>query len=163
MPRAGHLNTRRKWGDIMHDLLKEFELWGVDRKEILLPILAKSEDEVKVEFAYKGAYRPITCSRFSHDYNGPARNLAAIVSVIKSARLADQRGIGQVLADMSSLLALPDPSDPHTVLGVTPDWKKDDIRTQYRDLIKKAHPDIEGGDVETFKRIVKAGKGLGVS
>jgi DnaJ-class molecular chaperone len=49
--------------------------------------------------------------------------------------------------------------DPYTILGVARDASADDVRTAYRKLAKKHHPDLNPGNKaaeETFKRVSAA-------
>lgn len=46
--------------------------------------------------------------------------------------------------------------NPYLVLGVSKNSSIDEIKKTYRDLAKKYHPDMEGGDEEKFKEISDA-------
>ncbi len=51
---------------------------------------------------------------------------------------------------MESLPALPDPTDPHQVLGLSHGASEEEIRTRYRVLARGLHPDVQGGDETRF-------------
>ncbi len=42
------------------------------------------------------------------------------------------------------------------ILGVEPGADESTVKSAYRDRIKEVHPDTEGGDEETFRRVQKA-------
>ena len=46
-------------------------------------------------------------------------------------------------------------SDARKILGLSPRYSKEELKTQYRKLAKEHHPD-HGGDATTFKRIQTA-------
>lgn len=46
--------------------------------------------------------------------------------------------------------------NPYTILGVSKDASKDEIKTQYKRLASKHHPDKEGGDTKKFQEIQAA-------
>lgn len=46
-------------------------------------------------------------------------------------------------------------NDARKILGLAPEYSKEELKTQYRTLAKKYHPD-HGGDVKKFKRIQRA-------
>lgn len=48
----------------------------------------------------------------------------------------------------------------HATLGVSPDASPEQIKSAYRSLVQRWHPDREGGDFETFHKIQKAYKRL---
>jgi curved DNA-binding protein CbpA len=43
--------------------------------------------------------------------------------------------------------------DPRTVLGVAPEAGRDEIRSAYRELARRLHPDHAGGDGEALARV----------
>ena len=48
------------------------------------------------------------------------------------------------------------PTDPFKILGISRDAEPDDIKSAFRRLAKKYHPDITGGADEKFRRILLA-------
>ena len=159
----GTLTTNRSWTDLIDDIIEEFRKWGVRRHDIILPKFQESSNtgSVLIEFLWANDWKKVSCSRFGMEHKGPQRNLCALREVIRSTRLADQRGIGKLLADMSSLTALPDPNDPYTVLGVPPGSDTEHIKRAYHSVVKKAHPDT-GGNREWFDKVQAAAQALGV-
>ena len=102
------------------------------------------------------------------DRNAPERNLCAIREVVRSLRLADQRGIGLVMAQAAkSLLALPEPvepGDPDYVLGVRKETPSAVKKAAYRELVKMYHPDTPvTGNRERYDRIRAAAEALGLA
>ena len=82
---------------------------------------------------------------------------------VHSVRLADQRGLGALLAETTRPLALPaGGDDPHSLLGVAPSAPTSAIRQAYLEAAKRHHPDT-GGDPVMFKRSHEAARALGVT
>ena len=52
-------------------------------------------------------------------------------------------------------------SDYYSILGVPKNASQDDIKKAFRTLAHKHHPDKQGGDAETFKKINEAYQTLG--
>lgn len=162
--RLGDLHTNKSWLDSLAELKDEFRKWGVE--DYLLPTKRESEiaRSVTVAFALRGTWVKPECRRWqtTDGQDWQERNIRAIVLAVKAARLADSRGLGALLAEISQPLALPDPNDPSVILGVPPDAPQSVIRQAYLDASKVHHPD-KGGDPEQFKRVHDAGKALGVA
>jgi curved DNA-binding protein CbpA len=76
--------------------------------------------------------------------------------------MADQRGIGATLAQVAELIALPDPDDPFTVLGIPPTTDMEKMRTAYRSRIQEVHPDKQTGNRDEYDRVRKAAEALGI-
>ncbi len=160
--KLGMLTTTKTWTKLIEEVIEEFRKWGVHRNDLVLPKYRESTNtgSVLIEFVWSNEWKKVACSRFGREHKGPERNLCALKEVIRSTRLADQRGIGKVLADMSSLLSLPDPNNPYTVLGVTPGADVESVKHAYHAAVKVAHPD-KGGNRELFDKVQAAGRALG--
>ena len=160
----GSLNTKRSWQDLRDELANELRKWGVDKEDIVLPAARNSREQgyVELQFHYKGEWRTVRCNNFSSESNGQNKNLAAIKESVKSARMADQRGIGAIFAEVASLIALPDPNDPFVILGVPPTKDKDVLKSAYRRRLQSTHPDKPGGSREAYARVRGAAESLGV-
>ena len=161
----GNLNTTKTWAESLSDLRDEFRKWDVD--DYLLPTKKESSarKEVSVAFAVRGNWVTPTCRRWQPGENDwLERNLRAIVLAVQSTRLADQRGLGALLAETAKAVALPavDPDDPHLILGVASSASTYDVKMAYRELVKQHHPDV-GGNPDLFRRINDAGQRLGVA
>ena len=118
---SGALLTKT-WEEITREVREELRKWGTT--SYILPCKGDSGNSVRlkpvtVRIKIRGEERQVTCDQF-HDRNRPERDYAAIAIALRSARLADQRGIGAVFAQAAQLAALPGPNDPHHVLGVKP-------------------------------------------
>jgi hypothetical protein len=50
----------------------------------------------------------------------------------------------------------PSRRDAYETLGLDPDASDDEVRQAYRTKVKEVHPDTDGGDEETFKRVNRA-------
>jgi curved DNA-binding protein CbpA len=46
--------------------------------------------------------------------------------------------------------------EAYRVLGLSPGSDADAVRDAYREKVKNVHPDAEGGDEESFKRVNEA-------
>ena len=160
----GGLHTNKSWGASLQDLKLELDKWGI--KDYILPTYdeSKRKELVVLKVAINGKWTDVSCGRWSsYQHNGLQRNLRALVMAVESARLADQRGIGGLLHELTEHLSLPSPAgDSHyAVLGVAPDASKLDMVTAYREKLLVLHPD-KGGDVVQYERLVKAGQALGI-
>lgn len=169
-PRTGQLHTNKSWPDSLQDLRDEFRKWGVD--DYLLPTKKECTEAgaAWVDFAIGGRWCRPMCNRWQKrdSPNWLERNLRAIVLALESARLADARGIGGILHEVTRPLALTtpldyDPDSPEAILGVAPGADIEVVRAAYRTLVKKHHPDVPGGDAAKFRRIHEAAQALGVS
>lgn len=160
----GSLNTKRTWQDLRDELADELREWGVDKEDIVLPAARNSREQgyVELQFHYKGEWRNVRCNKFTSESNGQNKNLAAIKDVVKSARMAEQRGIGTMFAAVASLMALPDPNDPFVILGISPTTDKDVLRSAYRRRLQETHPDKQGGSRDAYDRVRGAAKKLGM-
>ena len=160
----GSLNTAKSWRDILAELVDELRKWGLD--DYVLPTKRESEERgaVILKLAKNGVRTDVPCARFSHEWNGMERNLAGIKEAVKANRLADQRGIGAVFAEVAKLLALPsgDQEDPYAVLGISPGVDTDHVKSAYRSRLFDTHPD-RGGKREDYDRVRAAGMTLGVA
>ncbi len=160
---VGQLHTTKSWNQITDDLLDELRKWDVSRRDVILPTMAATveSENVVVEFLFKGEWRTVECSKFSGQIRGAHRNLLAISLAVRATRMADQRGIASILAQVSHLLALPDPNDPYVILGIAPTKDLDAMKKAYRARIMEVHPD-RGGDRKEFDRVRKAAETLGI-
>ena len=98
----------------------------------------------------------MTSGRFL-SWNRPERGYAAIAVALRSARLADQKGIRAVFAQAAQLAALPGPNDPRHVLGVNPNASQAEITAAYRRKVMEDHPG-HGGSREALERVLEAGR-----
>ena len=154
--RFGNLTTSKGWNESLADLRDELRKWDIE--DYILPTKAESQKagKVRVPFALKGTWANPECSRF----DSPEQNLRAIVQAVRSARLMDQRGLGDLLAETVRPLALNPADGSWAVLGLRPDAEFSANHRAYRQLLKTHHPDA-GGDPERFQEIRKAGEALG--
>ena len=155
----GDLHTTKNWRQIQAELKDELRKWDID--QYLLPYKDDSvrRGSVTVTVIIEGDERRLTCDRFS-DGNWPERDYAAILLAVRSARLADQRGIGSLVAQAAQLKSLPDPDDPYHILGVQPSAGIEEIRAAYKRHLLAAHPD-QGGSRESLERVMEAGRRVG--
>ena len=156
-----NLNTTKTWDQITKEVRQELARWGIT--DYQLPFKGDSVrlGSVTLRVRVREEEKTITCNRFQTG-NWPERNYSAIALAIRSARLADQRGILDVFAQAAQLAALPDPNDPRHILGVGPESSRDKITRAYRQHLIAAHPD-QGGTAEALERIREAGRKLGVA
>lgn len=165
----GHLTTTKNWGQLRQEVQHEFALWNINQYKFpFKDDVVRRGGEVTVEIISDGAVFPLTCSAFNDYRDGPERNLCAIREVVRSLRLADQRGIGLVMAQAAkSLLALPEPvepGDPDYVLGVRKETPSAVKKAAYRELVKMYHPDTPvTGNRERYDRIRAAAEALGLA
>ena len=161
----GSLNTTKGWAELLAEVRTEFDKWGV--KDVAYPTKKDALISGRVSvlvLGKNGDWQEIECGAFDGK-NGPERNLCAIREAVRGVRLADQRGIGQVLVGVTQLLSLPaapEATGAHAVLGVSPTDTQETIRQAYRRRVKETHPD-QGGDPAEFLQVQAAGRELGVA
>lgn len=86
-------------------------------------------------------------------------NLWAIVKHIEALRGQERWGVGSLDQAFAGYMALPDPDTKPwwLVLGVTEDASDEDIKSAYRALAKKYHPDnLVFGDAVMFTQVQRA-------
>jgi len=160
---TGDLRTDKTWTVTLEDLSKEFGRWGM--RDYVLPTHAeaKKAGKVVVRFAPNGQWADLECSIGESRYSrySPEVSLRAIYLAVESARKADQRGIGGLLAKATQHLALPATS-PYRILGV-PEGCRDIgvLRKAYTERIMVVHPD-HGGKQADFEAVQKAAQELGI-
>lgn len=160
---VGGLNTNRIWQQLMNDVLGELRLWDI--VDYVLPTYREScsTGSVKLTLARNGNWSEVQCQVFGTGDWGARRNLCAIKETLRSLRLADQRGIAGVFAAAAAnLLALPDPTDPYTILKIARGASPEIIKRAYRDAVQRTHPD-RGGNRGDFDRVQRAGQELGAT
>ena len=161
----GSMRTSKGWNELRSEVEDQFNKWGFT--DILFPTKRDSLNTGEVVVLVKtrgGDWQELKCGAFAGG-DGPEKNFCAIREAVRGFRLADQRGIGTLFADMSKLLALPEaPAEdyPYSVLGVRKTDSPERVRTAYRARIKETHPD-QGGDPDEFIKVREAGSALGVA
>lgn len=109
---------------------------------------------VAVYFTYQKEQKVIACDIF----NKIGCNLWAIGKTIEAMRGIDRWGCSEIITKaFTGFTALPEKtqSDWWEVLQVEPNASDDEIKTAYRRLAKKYHPDIIGNDTH-FKKVKEA-------
>jgi len=158
----GGLNTNKSWDVLLKELQDELRKWGVT--DYLLPYKGDSQRLGKVNLTLKVGEREktVSCAKFTGQVHAMERNLSAIVQTVRATRLADQRGIGSLLADVAELLlALPE-YDPYRVLGVPKGSSPEEIRKAYHRQMNLYHPDKMQGSRLMYDVIKRAAEDLGV-
>ncbi len=111
---------------------------------------------VAVYFELKGKPVSLACDK----WNRVEDNVWAIAKHIESLRGQERWGVGSIEQAFRGYMALPAPgessaSDWWKTLGVPINATPDQVRSAYRILAKKHHPDL-GGDPEFFRRLQSA-------
>ncbi len=101
-----------------------------------------------VYFQYKGKPIVLACDK----WRTVEHNLWAITCHLSALRGQDRWGVGNLEQAFQGYLALPAPESPWQVLGIAPTADEDEIRSAYRELVRKTHPDA-GGNQDDFERI----------
>ena len=137
MPKYAEIGPGKPWLDSLRELTDEFRKWGIE--DYILPTKSESlaTGHVTVRFAPRGDWIELPCSRWTsgHDPRAAEKNLQAILLAIRSARLADQRGIGGLFARALEHLALTDGTnhdDPYSILGVSQGATQEELWSAYR-------------------------------
>ncbi len=158
----------KNWHQVVAYLDAMFDTWRVKVWEIHCPMAEGKatkgyvwarmsgephEAQVTIRFQHpKDGERSVTVSRFAY----PQDNLWAIWKGLDSIRLNELRGIDDVERQFYG--ALPAPKvrrDPWQVLGLSPSADPDVIRSVYRTLANKRHPD-KGGSAEAMAELTEA-------
>ena len=154
------------WNDTITDLERSFERWGVESWQTLPQrpgrrTVGLEADERRVRVMWTLPDRrqvALACER----WETPAENLRALYHVIDSMRLAEVRGVSELMASAYAQLgerAGGGGRAPHEVLGIAPDAGEEVRRAAWRALAKKHHPDV-GGDPARFREITDAYQAL---
>ena len=113
-----------------------------------------NDQGVAVYFTYQKEQKVIACDSF--DKIGC--NLWAIAKTIEAMRGIDRWGCSEIITKaFTGFTALPESTqnDWWQILEVEPTANDEEIKTAYRRLAKKYHPDIAGNDTH-FKKIKEA-------
>ena len=104
---------------------------------------APSDPGVAFYFTLKGKPRVLACDR----WHTVADNIAAIAAHIAAIRAVDRYGVGSLDQAFAGYTALPPTGrDWSIVLNVPPTATADEIERAFRDLARRAHPDVGGSD-----------------
>jgi hypothetical protein len=161
----------RAFGKNRDDVIRELDLLGASSVVIStnmqtrldgLPYAKQREPEdsgVAVYFMLNGEQECIPCDK----WDTVAQNLRAIALTIEALRGLDRWGAKEMVnaafrgfkALPESVITPPPSTDWYTVLGVSPEATREEIKTAYRRMAAATHPDA-GGDTEQFTRISKA-------
>ena len=152
------MNTTKTWVQSIGELEELFRKWGVDDWVPPALVFSRREGTVTLSFALRGKWAHPTCGA----YSTPEQNVRALLLTLDRVRIADTQGIGAVLAEAASVLALPDPYDPHQVLGTTPTMSHDELVQAYRAKLQETHSDHAGGSDEAVVHVLDAGRKLGL-
>lgn len=113
---------------------------------------------VAVYFSWNKEQHCMACDR----YTKVADNLCAVAKHLDAMRGQLRWGVADTRAMFAGFKALPPPSGQPTspqwwnVLGVPHDYPTDSVRQKYRELARKHHPDVEGGDAGAMALINRA-------
>ena len=164
--RFGAYNDKPSIHKATQKIIEEMRLFGgtgliisTDLKLRLdgLPYSSQKQPEdqgVAVYFTYQKEQKVIACDSF--DKIGC--NLWAIAKTIEAMRGIDRWGCSEIITKaFSGFTALPEntQSEWWQVLEVEPTATDAEIKTAYRQLAKKYHPDIAGNDTH-FKKVKSA-------
>jgi hypothetical protein len=166
--RFGKWNNRPTIGAATRFVLEELERLGA-RSPIIssdlklrndgLPYSSQRQPDdqgVAVWFTLNGEQRVMA----NDSYTKIGCNLYAIGLSIEAMRGIDRWGCSEILARIfTGFKALPEqgtPSNWRQTLGVPEGCSWETVKTAYRMLSKRWHPDMEDGDAERFKAIAAA-------
>jgi hypothetical protein len=111
---------------------------------------------VAVYFVRKGQQRVLACDK----YHGVHNNIHAIAKTIEALRGIERWGTADMLdRAFEGFSALPAPQAVENwwdVLGCDRNEIADEVVARFRDLAKKAHPDVAGGSHEAMSRLNQA-------
>lgn len=110
-----------------------------------------SDPAVAFFFELDGKPHVLACDRWIEI----ADNIAAIAAHIEALRGQERWGVADLRQAFAGHAALPPPEPWWKVLGVSPNTSADHIRSAYRQLAMKAHPD-HGGSADAMARLTAA-------
>lgn len=112
------------------------------------------DDERRVTLRYTnpatGERKELATSKFDRVVD----NARALFLTIDDVRLADYRGLGELMRE--AYAALPAPvklRDPYELLGVRPDAPAEVVDAAYRARAKALHPDVNASDGEAMREL----------
>lgn len=167
--RQGGVSTMRKWETIRDNVVRELRMWGKD-KDTIFPRYddCRRSGSVTLQVFTGNRRIDLTCS----SQRSPEQNLVAILGEIRSARLADVRGISALRQQASQLsTALVQTALPAKVMGSQvayavlrgrPDMSREELRTAYLRRLQEVHPD-HGGTAADLAALKAAAVELGVA
>lgn len=154
------ITTKKSWSVTQSDLAIEFERWGVNEWDTDYPRGARyeghgqSEIERTVNLVYKKDGKTIKLSMGKQDR--AVDNLRVLFLAIKSMRLNEKRGIGEVLQSAYLQLEAPQVFDPYQYLGVYQNSPLEVIEAVYKARALKAHPDTSEGSEHEMQKLNQA-------
>lgn len=152
--------TNKTWSETKAELRECFRMWGVQHWDIECEStqysragLPEEQRSVLVWYVHPetGEEKRLTTSRNDR----PMDNLRAIYLTLDSIRLAEKRGLGELMKQNYAALPAPKQRSPWEVLGLMPGADADTIEAVWRSKAKQAHPDT-GGSAEAFKELQAA-------
>ena len=156
---AKTFHTNYTWDRSLRDISKNLAMWKIPYWRP--PDFKKSQasGSVTLEIQRNGIWYPFTCN----SQPSAQQNLRALGLAIEAARIAEERGIGGLVAKALELKALPAGPSAYKILGINEgETNKAVIKAAYIKRAKETHPDA-GGSAEEFTKVQKAAEQLGVA
>jgi hypothetical protein len=151
--------TQKSWSETKAELRECFGRWGVQYWDIECETTQYSryvsDDARKVLVWYVHPESGEEKRLETAQYERPMDNLRAIYLTLDGIRLAEKRGLGELMKQNYAALPAPKERTPWEVLGVQPNAAPEVVEASYRALAKKAHPDA-GGRAEDFRELQEA-------
>lgn len=153
------LTTKKSWSQTQTELGIEFERWGVTEWDTNYPRGARLEGFNQDETSKTVTLRYIKDGKTINLSMGKqARavdNLRVLYLAIKSIRLNEKRGIGEVVEQAYLQLAGAITFNPYEVLGVFETAPIEVVEAAYKARVRSAHPDA-GGSTQEMTKLNKA-------
>lgn len=149
--------TQKPWSETKAELRECFGRWGVEHWDIECETtqysrygLGDQQRRVLVWYVHpeSGEEKRLETSRFER----PMDNLRAIYLTLEGIRLAEKRGLGELMKQNYAALPAPRERAPWEVLGVQQNAPAEVVEASYRALAKRVHPDA-GGSQEAFREL----------
>lgn len=143
------LTTNKNWLQTKVELEQELRKWGIT--DFLLS--GPTQTAVSLRYILHGKEITLTMDKQAR----PVDNLRVIYLVVRSLRLNELRGMSDIIQNAYLQLGAPVlEKDPYDVLGLPRGTAAPVCEAQYKEMLKKVHPDVPGGSAEKTKELNEA-------
>lgn len=143
------MHSRKNWLQTRAELEEELARWKITDYTLTKP----DNTQVTLRYVLRGNEITLTMGKQWR----AADNLRIIFLTVQALRMNEVRGMTEIFASAYAQLNAPViEKDPYDVLGLPRGTAKAVCEAQYRELLKKYHPDVQGGSAEKTKELIDA-------